>query len=145
MDKPTDLMFYDGHCGLCHWLVRFTIARDPLGLFHYAPLQGELFRTTVPEAQRAALPDSVVLRPADGQLLIRSEAVLHVLRRLGGGWAVMAGVVGIVPRVVRDWCYDGIARIRHRLFKRPAEVCPVVPGELRGRFEVEGSGAAGQC
>jgi predicted DCC family thiol-disulfide oxidoreductase YuxK len=32
--------------------------------------------------------------------------------------------------------YDWVARIRYRLFARPADVCPVMPPELRRRFDL---------
>ena len=40
----TDLVFYDGTCGLCHRGVRFFLAEDRAGTsFQFAPLGGELF------------------------------------------------------------------------------------------------------
>ena len=33
------LLLYDGECGFCHWAVRFVLARDRKGLFHFAALQ----------------------------------------------------------------------------------------------------------
>jgi len=40
-----------------------------------------------------------------------------------------------VPQGMRDLGYNGIARVRHRLFRRPTDACPVTPPELRARFE----------
>lgn len=130
-------LFYDGHCGLCHRWVLFVLARDPAGkTFRFAPLQGERFRSLVSEAQRAGLPDSIVVRTAEERLLIRSAAVIYILRRLGGVWKVMAGLVALIPRPLRDAAYDFIARIRHRLFRRPDDVCPLIPPDLRSRFDL---------
>jgi predicted DCC family thiol-disulfide oxidoreductase YuxK len=130
-----EMIFYDGHCGLCHHAVRFVLAEDHIGdTFRFAPLASEAFRAAVREADRIALPDSLVVLTAEGLLLTRSAAVLHILRRLGGVWRLLGDVVGIVPVGVRDRVYDGIARVRHRLFRSPAEICPIVPADLRGRF-----------
>lgn len=132
----TEMIFYDGHCGLCHRTVRFVLARDRAGdLFRFAPLESNAFRTAVPQAARTGLPDSIVLRRQDGSLLVRSAAVLHILQRLSGGWRLLGAVAGIVPRVVLDFLYDAIAQVRHRLFRRPVESCPVVPPHLRTRFD----------
>ncbi|MGA8072052.1 MAG: DCC1-like thiol-disulfide oxidoreductase family protein [Candidatus Acidiferrales bacterium] len=129
-------IFYDGHCGLCHRAVRFVIARDPQGrLFRYTPLQGTKFAALVSVERRAGLPDSVVVLTDDGRLLIRSDAFIHILRRLGGFWRFVAGIIGVIPRVVRDGVYDFIAQVRYRIFGRRAEVCPVTPPELRARFD----------
>jgi predicted DCC family thiol-disulfide oxidoreductase YuxK len=132
----TERLFYDGHCGLCQRSVRLILAEDATGTaFRFAPLQGETFAALLPAPERAALPLSLVVRTEKGTLLTRSSAVLHILRRLGGTWRLLAGVLVFLPAVVRDRLYDGIARIRHRLFAQPAETCPLMPPSLRTRFD----------
>jgi predicted DCC family thiol-disulfide oxidoreductase YuxK len=132
-----ETVFYDGHCGLCHRAVRFVMAEDRAGeAFRFAPLQGETFRALVPAAKRANLPDSVVVRTSDGELLVRSSAFIHIFRRLGGGWRVLVAVLGVVPRGLRDAAYDLVARVRYRIFGRREDVCPIVPAELRKRFDL---------
>jgi predicted DCC family thiol-disulfide oxidoreductase YuxK len=131
----TETIFYDGHCGLCHRTVRFVLKRDSRGLFRYAPLQGTTFEQRVPPAQRPSLPDSVVVLTGDGRLLARSSAILYICRRLGGVWSALSAAVAIIPRPIRDAAYDFIARIRYSVFGRRSETCPVVPAELRARFD----------
>jgi predicted DCC family thiol-disulfide oxidoreductase YuxK len=133
---PLERIFYDGRCGLCHWAVRFVARRDlePIR-FRYAPLHGQVFRSEVTAAEGRTLPDSMAVRTADGRFLTRSAAVLHVLRRLGGGWRFLARLAAVIPAALRDRCYDAIARVRHRLFAQPAQACPLLPDSLRGRFD----------
>jgi predicted DCC family thiol-disulfide oxidoreductase YuxK len=88
----------------------------------------------VPGTARASLPDSLVLQTVDGRRLVRSEAVLESLRLVGGTWAALGAVGRLLPRRLADWLYDALARVRHRLFGRPSESCPVPPGPLRSRF-----------
>jgi len=129
-----EILFYDGHCGMCHGFVRFLLARDRARRFVFAPLQGETFAAMVPAAERATLPDSMVVRTTDGRLLVRSEASLHVLDTLGGGWRVLAAMLRPVPRQIRDAAYRAIAAIRHRLGPTPPSTCPLVPPDVRERF-----------
>ena len=132
----TETIYYDGHCGLCHRWVRFVLTTDPDGsLFRFAPLQGKTFHAKVPEGARAGLPESVVVQSADGALLIRSAAVIHVLRRLGRGWAALGAAIRLIPGPLRNGLYDWIARVRYRMFPRPADICRVTPAELRNRFD----------
>lgn len=128
-----EMIFYDGTCGLCHALVRFAARRDRAACFAYAPLGGETFRATM--RQSAACPaNSVVVQTAAGELLARSAAVLHVLRRLGGGWRALAALLAAVPGPLLDGGYRAVARFRRALFAVPAGECPVVPPALRSRF-----------
>jgi len=119
-----DLLLYDGTCGLCHRAVRFVVAEDVHAAFSFEPLPAD-------EPQ-----ESVVIRTEDGLRLVRSDAVIYMLRRLGGLWRVFGTVFAIAPRGLRDACYDLIARWRYRLFARPAEACPMLPPDLRSRFTV---------
>jgi predicted DCC family thiol-disulfide oxidoreductase YuxK len=114
-DRSVDLLFYDGGCGLCHRSVTFVLARDRDGAkFRYAPLNGSTFVQRFSEADRVAL--------------------IHIGERLGEPWRILARIASLVPRWLLDLGYDGVARIRRRLFTRPEGACPRLPPELRTRF-----------
>lgn len=129
-----DRMFYDGGCALCHGLVRFVLAEDRAAGFDFAPLQGPTFAAALPPASRAALPDSVVVRTENGEVLTRSAAVLYILARLGGLWRIIASLSRVVPRRLADAAYDFVARSRNPIFGRVDDRCPVMPPALRSRF-----------
>ncbi len=131
-----EILFYDGHCALCHGAVKFVLKHDRSGkAFRFAPLQGATFQSLVFARERADLPDSVVVLTEDGDLLVRSNAFLHILRRLGGGWKILAGMLAVVPRPLRDVVYNFVARIRYRVFGTRDDLCPIVPPDLRTRFD----------
>lgn len=118
----SDTLQYDGSCGLCHRSVRFVLAEDRSGnAFRFEPL---------PEGDKT----SVIVQTSDGKTLERSDAVIHILQRLGGFWRVFGIAFSIVPRVVRNAMYDGVARVRYRIFGRTKDACPLVPPDLRSRF-----------
>jgi predicted DCC family thiol-disulfide oxidoreductase YuxK len=130
-----DTVFYDGGCGLCHRAVRFLVARDADGSrFVYAPLGGSTFHQHVGGLLPATLPDSIVVLTARRDLLVRSQAVIHLLRRIDGIWAFFAGLLQLVPAPLADRAYDLVAARRARLFSKPDGSCPVVPADLRARF-----------
>ncbi len=131
-----ELLFYDGACGLCHRAVRFVLAEAPAGdALRFAPLSGETFRARLPAARRDALPDSLIVLTAEGQVLSRSAAVRRLAEGLGGRWRILAALTRAVPAALLDRLYDLIARTRHRLFARPDDACPVTPRRLRDRFD----------
>lgn len=134
MTEHRDIIFYDGECGLCHGFVRFVLRRDQSGRFRFAPLQGETFLAQTSNAERAKLPDSVIIRSRRGRLLTRSSAVIYVLVGLGGIWKSLGLLLRLVPRPARDLAYRGIARARKLIFRPPANLCPIVPPRWRAKF-----------
>ena len=128
-------IFYDGHCGLCHGLVRFVLSEDQSAHpFSFAPLQGEQIKRSIADDVRSELPDSVVVVEENKNVLTRSTAVIYVLKRLGGLWFFVAASLSLVPRGLRDLAYDAIASVRKKIFGTTEEVCPLVPSPLRARF-----------
>lgn len=138
MSRP--IVYYDGLCALCDGFVRFIVARDRLGRYRFAPLQGETARIRLGDGvlleglRTVVLEEAPALRPAgqaDG-LRVKSDAAIAILAGLGRGWG-MVRVLRIVPRLLRDWVYDLIARYRYRWFGRlPA--CRIPGPDERERF-----------
>ncbi len=124
---PDGLVLIDGKCVLCSASFRFVAARDPQVRFRFVPLQTPLGR------QAAGL---IALDPDDpasfavilnGMALLKSEAALRILETLPG-WR-WCKLLRLVPRPVRDWVYDRIARNRYRIFGR-LDTCMVPDAAL---------------
>jgi predicted DCC family thiol-disulfide oxidoreductase YuxK len=124
------VLLFDGVCTLCNGVVQFVIQRDPAGRFQFATLQSDAARRLL-QAAPQPLPDTLVL-VEDGRMFLRSTAVLRVARGLEFPWP-LAFVLVVVPRPLRDWVYDIVARNRYRWFGR-RDVCMVPTPELRARF-----------
>jgi len=128
------LLFYDGLCGLCDWLVPFVLRRDRCGVFDFAPLQGAAARARgLDPADLTTMYVFEDYRTEHAHVLARGRAWLFVLRQLGGPWPQVAAVLGLLPGVCLDWGYELVARNRYRLFGRRA-ACAVPPPADRGRF-----------
>jgi predicted DCC family thiol-disulfide oxidoreductase YuxK len=126
------VILFDGVCNLCNGFVQFVIARDPAGRFRFAPLQSDAARRLLGGRDAPQeWPDSIVL-VEDGGVFTRSTAALRVARGLRFPWPLAYAFVG-VPRPLRDWVYDIVARNRHRWFGR-RDVCMLQTPELRARF-----------
>jgi len=131
-----ELLLYDGHCGLCHRWVRRVARHDARAdRFRFAPLEGETARRALAPAQRAALPDSIVVRTRSGELLTQAGAVRHLVDRLGRPPGLFLMTLPMrLPCPIADAVYRGVARIRFAVFGRTADACPLVPPHLRERF-----------
>ena len=134
---PTDLILFDGVCNLCAGVVQRIIGLDPAGRFRFAALQSALGQQQLAahglQAADAGGPDSVVLLPAEGGILLHSAAALGIVRRLGWGGRLVAGLGALVPAGLRDALYRWIARHRYRWFGRQQE-CWLPTPALRARF-----------
>lgn len=69
---------------------------------------------------------------ADGRAYVRSDAAIRVAHFLRGAWKLLS-MLKIIPRPMRDYAYDVVARNRYRWFGRH-DACIVPTPELRKRF-----------
>jgi predicted DCC family thiol-disulfide oxidoreductase YuxK len=135
LDSP--VLLYDGLCGFCDGTVQFILRHDSRGTLRFATLQGDYARGIIARHPELADVDSLVLvepDPATGRehVYVRSTGALRLARYLGGAWH-LARVVAVFPRFLRDWAYDGFARVRYRVFGR-YDSCPIPTPEQRARF-----------
>jgi predicted DCC family thiol-disulfide oxidoreductase YuxK len=70
-------------------------------------------------------------RPGE-RVLMRSDAVLHVVKTLGGVWS-LASAGRILPKVLRDAMYLVVARNRYRVFGKH-ESCLLPEPQQREKF-----------
>ena len=132
VDRKENIVLFDGVCNLCNGLVRFIIKRDPAGKFKFASLQSEaaLVLLEKPGVSGSGL-DSIVLITGN-EYYLKSTAALKILSELGGFWKLFYFFI-LIPRVVRDFVYDMIAKSRYTIFGRKDE-CMVPTPELKNRF-----------
>jgi predicted DCC family thiol-disulfide oxidoreductase YuxK len=67
-------------------------------------------------------------------VLVRSAAVIYVMKRLGGVWFLSASLLSFWPRALRDFGYVAVASLRKTMFGATKETCPLVPPDLRARL-----------
>jgi len=126
------VILFDGVCNLCNGAVQFVIARDPSARFHFAALQSDAAQRMLRERYTLqTLPDSIVLLD-EGGVFTRSDAALRVARGLRFPWPLAYGLI-VVPRPLRDWVYDIVARNRYACFGK-RDACMVPTPDLRARF-----------
>ena len=129
-DRP--VVLFDGVCNLCNGSVQFLIARDPSARLRFATLDSSVARSLIHESGAPGpLPDSIVLID-DGRVFTRSTAALRIARRLRFPWPLLYGLI-VVPRPLRDFLYDWVARNRYRWFGK-RDSCMLPTPELRARF-----------
>jgi predicted DCC family thiol-disulfide oxidoreductase YuxK len=142
------ILLYDGVCGLCNRLVQFILRNDHEGEFRFAALQSPVAaRLLARHGVQTTDLDTVYVvvnpdpandgvsgaGPQNETLLFRSDAIIFVLKQLGGTWQAIALSFQLLPRFLRDACYNGIARHRYRIFGR-SDVCTFPSDQHLNRF-----------
>ncbi len=133
--KP--IVLYDGVCGLCNRAVQFLLKRDRRDRLRFASLQSD-FAATLLKRHGVDHKDLdtiyVVLNQgeADESLLAKSDAILLFARAIGGVWSV-ARFGRIIPRPIRNWLYDIVARHRYQVFGK-YDACMLPDPRHRHKF-----------
>ncbi|MBA3603949.1 MAG: DUF393 domain-containing protein [Parachlamydiaceae bacterium] len=137
MAERQHLVFYDGSCGMCHWVVQFLLKHDSNKLFVFAPLQGETaqlllkdWRTSVPEADSLVLIENYQGSEAK-KIYIFGKGALRIFWLLGGFWAI-PGCISFLPSFLYDWKYRWVARHRFQWFA--SESCLIPKTQDATRF-----------
>lgn len=129
--RQDPVVFYDGVCGLCNRWIDFLFRHDRQRRLKFAPLQGTTASQTLPGGARLN-PDSVVLWEGAGTYE-KSDAVWRILCNLPFPWPCCGWALRLVPRFLRNWGYDVIARRRYRWFGK-TESCRLPTPEERAQF-----------
>ncbi|RDK85187.1 thiol-disulfide oxidoreductase DCC family protein [Marinirhabdus gelatinilytica] len=130
--KKHKTILFDGVCNLCNGSVTFVIQRDKKDLFRFAALQEEPGTSLLAKHHiDPSVVDSIVLIDG-GKAYTKSTAALRVARHLGGLYPLLYGFM-VVPKCIRNWVYDYVAKNRYTWYGKK-ESCMIPTPELRGKF-----------
>ena len=136
-DDSITVVLYDGVCGLCNRLNQFLLKRDRQDLFRFASLQSEVAAKLLKRHGADSIDlDTVYVivdygKPSE-RLLWRSDAIIHVLRQLGGIWS-LAAAGKLVPKPLRNAFYNIVATNRYRVFGK-YDVCLMPEERYKEKF-----------
>lgn len=132
-DDSKPLIIFDGICLLCSGFAQWIITHDPdarILLTHAQSPLGQGFY------QHCNLPTDTfetVLMIENGYILTKSDVPIRVLMLTGGVWKILAHMMKLCPRAIRDFLYLRIARNRYRLFGKRTS-CWLPQDTDRGRI-----------
>jgi predicted DCC family thiol-disulfide oxidoreductase YuxK len=139
------ILFYDGVCGYCNWIVRFLARIDKRERLRFAPLQSRLGCAVIarhPKLQGVEtavlvenLPGGLPGGLLDGRERVYSKWQLTrgLWPQLTGLWKVACMLLAAIPLPVGNLIYDLIAKYRYRIFGKH-ETCKLPEPWLRRRL-----------
>ncbi|AOW19466.1 thiol-disulfide oxidoreductase DCC family protein [Urechidicola croceus] len=126
------LLFFDGVCNLCNSSVQYIIKHDKNNQFTFASLQSDAVKNILLQFEETnSKLDSILLIHND-KIYSKSSAILRVAKILGG-FHKMAYFFIVIPKPLRNWMYDFIAKNRYKWFGQ-RESCMVPSSQLKNRF-----------
>ena len=133
METPQfSIILFDGVCNFCNNSINFVMDRDTNGAFKFASLQSDIGQELLKQkGLKTSDFDSIVLLK-NSTVYQKSDAALEITRELNGLWSWLY-IFKIVPRFIRDFFYNIIARNRYHWFGK-TEACRLPTPELRARF-----------
>jgi predicted DCC family thiol-disulfide oxidoreductase YuxK len=126
------IWLFDGVCVLCSGVVKYVLKHERQKNMCFIAIQSEEGKALARQhGINPENPDSFLFIEND-TVFAKSDGVLALLKYVNGP-AQLLRVGIILPKVVRDWLYDRIARNRYRIFGQTA-VCMVPTANMRHRF-----------
>jgi predicted DCC family thiol-disulfide oxidoreductase YuxK len=127
------VLVFDGVCVLCsHW-VSFVLRHDHQSLYKFAAMQTATGRDLLTRHGLDPNDPKSFLLLEGGRGYMDTNALIRVLTSFGGAWRVVAMVIRLCPRLLRDALYRAIARNRYKLFGRH-DLCIVPDEQTAHRF-----------
>lgn len=119
MKTQNPLLLFDGECTMCNFWVQFIKKRNPKKSIDFLPLQSEKGNLILFKYKIDSSVDSIVF-VWNNKAYIKSSAALQIINQLGLWWKILL-IFWLIPKPIRDWGYDVIARNRHRFFATKGE------------------------
>ena len=132
MSDDTPIWLFDSVCVLCEVSVQYALRHENGDTIRFVSIQSDMGREIADDHGIDPDNPATFLFVENGRALAKSDGVLALARHLNGpARLLLAG--RIVPKALRDFAYDLVARNRYRLFGRRAK-CILPSPETRHRF-----------
>lgn len=131
-NEANPVVLFDGVCNLCNATVQFIIRHDREGRLRFAALQSETGQKLLAHCGLPVESFDTFVLAENGRCYTRSTGALRVIRHFPGPWPLLYVLI-VIPRPLRDFCYNLVARRRYAWFGKREE-CMLPTPELRERF-----------
>jgi len=108
------ILFFDGDCAFCNRWVRFFVNNERNQNMLFSPIDSEGTARWLSENDIDGFPSDSIHVFVENKLFSKSTAVLKLIPFLRPGWSLFLGL-WLVPKCIRDWVYDLIAKNRQSL------------------------------
>lgn len=131
-DASQPLIVFDGVCVLCSGFVRTVVRLDRKNRFRFATAQSPFGEALFHKYGLRTDSYETNLVLIGGAPFIRLDGFIAVMAELGWPWRA-AKILLLLPRPLRNWLYERIARNRYAIFGRK-DKCEIPSPAMRARM-----------
>lgn len=118
-----NIVLFDGICNLCNASVRFITRHDKNNTIQFASLQSETAKELLLKMNIDSQKIDSIIFISNEKMFIKSDATIEIAKRLHG-FPRLLKYFQFIPRSIRDFVYDLIAKNRYRLFGKTCSLEP---------------------
>ena len=129
--RDKTIIFYDGHCPLCHYWIRYAIKKDVNNQLYFAPIQGDFGKDFIYKNNLFAFDTVIFYSSEKNETFIYSKAVYELIQYLKI-YNVLYYLLKLTPQILSNLVYRFIAKNRFIIYK-PYDNCELPSQEVISR------------
>jgi predicted DCC family thiol-disulfide oxidoreductase YuxK len=126
------IILFDGVCNFCNRTVNIILKYDQDAHFQFAPSQSTAGKDILQQFGLDQKASASVILIDNEKVYTKTDAVIQIATHLKG-WPRLFTGLKFIPKFLRDFGYDLIAKNRYTLFGK-RETCRIPDESIRHRF-----------
>ena len=126
------IILFDGVCNFCNRSINIILKHDKDSYFQFAPSQSNAGIDILQQFDLDQKATASVILIDNEKIYTKTDAVIQIATYLTG-WPKSFRLLKFIPKPIRDFAYDVIAKNRYALFGKK-ETCRIPDESIRHRF-----------
>ena len=126
------IILFDGVCNFCNRSINIILKHDKDSYFQFAPSQSNAGIDILQQFDLDQKASASVILIDNEKVFTKTDAVIQIATYLTG-WPKSFRLLKFIPKPIRDFSYDVIAKNRYALFGKK-ETCRIPDESIRHRF-----------
>ena len=126
------IILFDGICNFCNRTINIILKYDTQAYFQFAPSQSTAGKDILQQFKLDQKASASVILIDNEKVYTKTDAVIQIATHLKG-WPRLFIGLKYVPKPLRDFGYDVIAKNRYAIFGE-RETCRIPEESIRHRF-----------
>jgi len=127
-----NIILFDGVCNFCNRTINIILKYDKDAYFQFAPSQSNAAMGIMQQFGLEQQAITSVILIDNEKVYTKTDAVIQIANRLSG-WPSLFRLLKFIPKSIRNFGYDLIAKNRYTLFGK-RDQCMIPEASARNRF-----------